>query len=97
MEALPQAATRSDDAIDEEKAEGATLLPTSTLRSDDDRAEEKSAAKSAVAAVMAAISRASSITRLAILRGPVKAELWPKTTTSFAGTSTPPEMLATRE
>ena len=47
MEALPQAATRSDDAIDEEKAEGATLLPTSTLRSDDDRAEEKSAAKSA--------------------------------------------------
>ena len=58
MEALPQAATRSDDATDEEKAEGATLLPTSTLRSDDDRAEEEPAVKSAVAATPGPVKKA---------------------------------------
>ena len=46
MEALRTAA---NDAIDEEKAKGAALLPKFVPRSDDDRAEEKPAVKSAVA------------------------------------------------
>ena len=58
MEALPQAATRSDDAIDEEKADGATLLPSFMVRSDDDRAEEKPAVKSAAAATPGPVKKA---------------------------------------
>ena len=50
MEALPTAAKRSNDAIDEEKADGAALLSKSVPHSDDDRAEEKPAVKSAVVA-----------------------------------------------
>ena len=48
MEALRTAA---NDAIDEEKAKGAALLPKFVPRSDDDRAEEKPAVKSAVGPV----------------------------------------------
>ena len=53
MEALRTAA---NDAIDEEKAKGAALLPKSVPRSDDDRAEEKPAVKSAVVATPGPIS-----------------------------------------
>ena len=52
----PAAAKRSNDANDEEKANGAALLPAPVPRSDDDRAEEKPAVKSAVAATPGPIS-----------------------------------------